>query len=201
MSTMSDQPGSGSGCGSDAGVESALAQMEERARANHALASETGRQANHAAAASDSAASSLSGLLTQAGEIDRLSKDITSVLTGIQGLAAQTRLLALNAAIEAARAGSAGNAFAVVARRRRTTTLAGARPVRGWPGRTGDGDEPPFTGFPDQAVGLDDGGASVGAVPGPVVGSMAVLVSSSSSGWRGVWPEPSSCRYQSVVSK
>lgn len=56
-----------------------------------------------------------SRLETGLNDLERISKGISHITSGINAIADKTNLLALNAAVEAARAGEAGRGFAVVA--------------------------------------------------------------------------------------
>ncbi len=60
-------------------------------------------------------AAKIRGAASIVGTLDVRSQEIGAIVSAIQGIADQTNLLALNAAIEAARAGSAGRGFGVVA--------------------------------------------------------------------------------------
>jgi methyl-accepting chemotaxis protein len=57
----------------------------------------------------------IDNLLKAIGDIERKSGEISQVISTIDNIAFQTNIIAINAAVEAARAGTAGKSFAVVA--------------------------------------------------------------------------------------
>lgn len=84
------------------------------------LSVEGGRMVEETAREMEKIAEAVNQSARSVEELGRQSKQISSIVGVIKGIADQTNLLALNAAIEAARAGESGRGFAVVADEVRT---------------------------------------------------------------------------------
>ena len=91
------------------------AGMLGHVHASRDLANSGGKRVDEASQAVNRVAQAVDGTEKEFRAVVKNSENISSVVTIIQEVAAQTNLLALNAAIEAARAGEQGRGFAVVA--------------------------------------------------------------------------------------
>lgn len=95
-----------------AGMEELSVTVAQNAT-NAAAASERATQARSIA---QSGARDVNELIQTVALIDQSSKQVTDIISVIEGIAFQTNIMALNAAVEAARAGDQGRGFAVVAK-------------------------------------------------------------------------------------
>lgn len=96
-------------------ASASLEQMSGVARQNAEGAGKAGELAKQSRQSADDGCSEMSAMDKGMHELKEASGDIAKIIKTIDEIAFQTNLLALNAAVEAARAGSEGAGFAVVA--------------------------------------------------------------------------------------
>ena len=109
---------------------SAVEQLSAAIRASADNARQVDLLAKQAAEAAGQGSRTVDDVVLTMGEIDGHARRIGEITTVIDGIAFQTNLLALNAAVEAARAGSQGRGFSVVAQEVRTLAKRSAEAAK-----------------------------------------------------------------------
>ncbi len=111
-------------------TSSALEEMASMTRQNADNANQTNETTQNTGLLIASGASAVSNMSQAMLEISNAAEQIGRIIKTIEDIAFQTNLLALNAAVEAARAGDAGQGFAVVAEEVRNLAGRSAQAAR-----------------------------------------------------------------------
>ena len=115
-----------------------VARLTTLVQQAHAQAQESSDMASRAREATGTGMAAVRDMSGTMANVHAKSRNISEIVSVIEGIAFQTNILALNAAVEAARAGEAGRGFAVVAQEVRALVQRSARAAREIGGIIGD---------------------------------------------------------------
>jgi len=115
-----------------------VARLTELVQQAHTQAIQSSQMASRAREATGAGMASVRDMSGAMANVHAQSRNISEIVTVIEGIAFQTNILALNAAVEAARAGAAGRGFAVVAQEVRALAQRSATAAREIGGIVGD---------------------------------------------------------------
>ena len=96
-------------------LKNSISVISEKTTANAAMANKTSELSLRIKDSADKGSRQMDEMITAVSEINEASRGISKIIKTIDDIAIQTNILALNAAVEAARAGSHGKGFSVVA--------------------------------------------------------------------------------------
>ncbi|CAB1256235.1 Chemotaxis protein [Ruminococcaceae bacterium BL-6] len=111
-------------------LSATITEISDRVSGNAKKAADARELAVQAGEEVENGSRQMKRMVEAVGHINRSTEEISKIIKVIDDIASQTNILALNAAVEAARAGSAGKGFSVVAEEVRSLAVKSAQAAK-----------------------------------------------------------------------